>query len=70
MQLRVFPDWISSPGNRHVSFLLVFPWLVAHFSSALKIPCCLDGPRVILSSHLLKDTWVAPKCWQIGIKLL
>ena len=67
-----FSDWLLSPSNMHLRLLYVFPWLdtlLFFFFLALNsIPLC-GCTTVCLSIHLLKDTFVVSKFWQLWLTM-
>lgn len=59
-----FSECLMSLTNRHLSFLLSFLGLIAHFILALSSSPLFESTTVYLSIHLLKNIFVASKFWQ------
>ena len=68
-QYAVFSDWLLSLSNMHLWFLLVFLWLDSSFPLRAE-QCSIVWMDHSLSIHLLKGIMVAPKLWQLWMKLL
>lgn len=54
----------------HLNFLHVSSWLHNSLINWWIISHCLEVSQFILSIHLLKDSFIAPKFWELWIKLL
>ena len=65
MQCAASLGWLLSFSDLHLRFLHVFPWLMAHFFLVLINISFSGWTTMYLSTHLLKDIWVAPKFWQL-----
>ena len=64
-----FSDGLRSLTNIHLSFLHVFFWLDSSLLSRIE-SSSIVGIYQSLSIHLLKDSLVASKFWQVWIKQL